>query len=430
MDIISYALSKKHTDEALKNNISEEESLATGISKQQPEKSKIHQLLTGDDTGLNVSGGTLTYDDEYKKMGSKGLRFTSTGATTGSIIKYLDEHEKVDNYHSIGMWIYIEDVTKTNNLFVRIRDEDGNENVYSKGIIPDAEYQFKNGWNLIRWRAYNSSYNLQFGRVVWIRVMPIMTDATSIVIGGVWLESFEKAKLLFIHDGGYSEFFQEDGRGYEDLKARGIPLTIATIPKKIGDPENDRQISKSKLYELSLENNNEVSIHSYDGEDAIATMSESELREESYNAISLLQSWGYNPMWRSAWFRNNAPSAMGSTGLFHAFAFHNAAGFSNQERIEGFPFQNMYNVPRIQVHKRTNEDIDSHFDILKSTRGVFVGYTHNVVDDSSGDIDEVDWDYFLSKIDEGLEEGWLEGTTFKMLMQPYLDGLGTEITKI
>ena len=430
MDIISYALSKKHTDETLKNNISEEESLSTGISKEQPEKSKIHQLLTGDDTGLNVSGGTLTYDDEYKKMGNKGLRFTSTGSTTGSIIKHLDEHEKVDSYHSIGMWVYIEDVTKATNFFVRIRDEEGNEIAYSSGQWGVNEFSYENGWNLVRWRANSSSYTSSLGRVVLVRVLPLMNDATTVVIGGVWLESFEKAKLLFIHDGGYSEFFQEGGRGYEDLKTRKIPLTIATIPRNIADHVHDRFISKSKLYELSLENNNDVSIHSYSGEDAIATMTPEELKEESYNAIDLLRSWGYNPMWRAAWFRNRAPGAMGSTGLFYSFAFHGAEGFSGQERIEGFPFQNMYNVPRIQVHKRANEDIDNHFDILKSTRGVFVGYTHNVKDDSSGDIDEVDWDYFLSKVDEGVSEGWLEGTTFKMLMQPYLDGVGTEITKI
>ena len=419
--------SKDQAIEYVDKYLSEEETVSSGINRIISEKPKKLDLFFGNETKLTVTGASISNDSNYHKLSSKGLRITTAGATTASVIKELNGDASI--FHSVCIWVYIEDVSKLTDLVIRLIDEKPSESVYSKTHLTQDGKGFKNGWNLLRFRTTDGvGFSENFGKVMKLRILPITSAATSIVIGGLWVERYEKAKIIFIHDGGYSDFFDENNKGYIDLKRRNMPVTIATIPKKIDDDSNTLMISKSRLYELSLENNNEISIHSYDGQDSIATMSQTELKEESFKAVSMLKNWGYNPLWRAAWFRNNAPGAMGSTGLFYAFAYHGA--LSRVERVEGFPFPAMYNVRRYQLHNRTPEILDKTFALLKKTSGVLVSYTHSVVDNSLGDINEADWDYFLRKLDSSVQEGWLEGTTFKDLIQPYLgDGVETTFTK-
>ena len=59
--------------------------------------------------------------------------------------------------------------------------------------------------------------------------------------------------------------------------------------------------------------------------------------------------------------------------------------------------------------------MDNYFDILKKTRGVMVSYTHGIGSGLKSDMTQENWDYFLSKIDNATEEGWLESVTYDIL---------------
>jgi hypothetical protein len=413
--------------------LTEEEALSTGITRHVSSKPTNQYLYIGGDEGVTVTGGDALLDANLAKGGDVGLKVTLTGNTVAVIAK--DIAGDITHFQSLCAWIYIEDISKVGPVFLRIMDENLVEMAYSTTMAERDGNFVKNGWNLMRFRTTDgSSFTTDYGSVRRLRITAAgnesNTNTTFIAVGSVWVEKNEKAKFMFIHDGGYAHFFDENERGYIDLKNRGIPVINATCPFRIEDNINQPKfMSRTRLYETSLENNNEISIHSYAAEDAIATMTPDELKEESFKAIDLLKSWGYNPLWRAAWYRNNAPSAMGSKGLFYAFAMSGA--YSRVEKIEAFPFPNMYNVRRLQLHSVTNELTDTRFAELQWTRGVFVGYTHEVKDNETGDISVADWDYLLSKLDAAMAEGWLECVTFKDLMQPYIgDGVESTYSKL
>ena len=133
---------------------------------------------------------------------------------------------------------------------------------------------------------------------------------------------------------------------------------------------------------------------------------------------------GYNTgaLWRGAWFRNNAPAAPETKDMFYAFPMYR---HGVEYRVESFPFINRYNVSRFILHGQPFENVDALFDKIKNNRGIAIVYTHRVNEGTSVDMSYEEWDYFLGKLDEGLSEGWLEGTTFSKLIKPYINETST-----
>lgn len=418
MNPVTLAMARRYADTVASKPLSEIEHITSNVRRIETEKAKIHNLITGE-TGVSATNCTLTQDDQIYKVGTSGWRMTMDGAVTATLERTfsppLDLH-----YCAIGTWIYVDDPTKIDNIVVRMRAvPSGEEAAYRLQLLVNEHGDFNvvQGWNFLRWRADRSAkMPSDFGAFDRLRVLPVTNGATFIVVGQVWAEYFNKARLLFIQDGAYSQFYDV---GYPDMKARNMPVTIATIPNKIG---TENRLSEEDLYALSLENGNEVSLHSWDAED-LSQMTGEQLREESYKSIRWLRERGYDwgSLWRAAWFRNDAPNALETKDMFMAFAMSGA--LSRESFIEAFPFTNPYNVRRVPLHALTQAQLDDYFARLEATRGVLVGYTHEIKDEPS-DMSPAMWSYFLQKIDAGVSDGWLEGTTFSQLMRPYLgDGL-------
>lgn len=387
--------------------------------KQGAEKSKITNLITPNSENL-VSNTEIIKETNITKKHEQSLKINVNAGETIYIDRVIPEDEQIKSIHTLGMLVHLTNNHVSDVMNIQLTGESGETMTvrFSSNNLSLDGLEKNSGWNLLRYRIdYTDNIEKDVGKITKVRFLIKPSVDSTFIIDSIWAESFEKAKIIFIHDGGYQAFFNKDEPGYYDLEERQIPLTLAAIPYNIYDEENTRFISGDKLMELSLVNNNEISIHSYAGEEAIATNTPEQMYQESLNALSLLKEKGHEVLWRAAFFRNRAPGASGAIPLFDAFAFNTM--YAMTEAVEGFPFVAPYNVRRFQLHQRTNETMDLWFEKLKRSRGVWVVYTHSVSEISTGDITNAQWQYFLNKLDVALAEGWMEGATFKSLMSAY-----------
>jgi hypothetical protein len=280
-----------------------------------------------------------------------------------------------------------------------------------------------NGWNLLRWGAAEGTIT-GWGNAYAVRFVVAVKSAIDITIGHIWLECPEKAQILFIEDGGYQTFLN---LGYPDLKDRGIPVTWSIDPAKLGTTD---RITEADVEMLSKENENSINFHGYDGS-VTSSMTPEQIRADCVQAIKWLERRGYygGSLWRSAWVQNTASNAAAAKSLFLAYATP-----SNLSGITCFPFTDRWNIPRASVHASTQDTIDLYFNRLKQTHQLLVIYTHGINETGDPDTTPSQWQYFLSKIDQGIAEGWLEGVTFEQLIAAngvkFRRGMGDWITEL
>src|SRR5690606_19188470 len=86
---------------------------------------------------------------------------------------------------------------------------------------------------------------------------------------------------------------------------------------------------------------------------------------------------------------------------------------------EVYPFLDRYNINRSQVHGRDNAWFDDLFNKLQKTRGIAVLYTHDIHESDPIDMKSSELAYMMTKIEEAVSEGWLEGVTFDRLKNRY-----------
>ena len=399
MSLLSYAMAAKHIDKALS-----------------PSDHFVYDWVTGDEAPPIAIDCTVTEDTQYTKTGLKSWRLTTSGAVRAHVRwEFPATHVRPN---ALGIQLYIEDVSKVTGLWLDFLTSEGHNHLYGSSTFPlPSQYWLKTGWNYLRWSAHNSGSpgDSDFGTWERVRVIIDTTEATAVVIDRIWMEGFEKAKLIMIHDGNYASWIKD--RGYRDLFVRRLPVTMAAVPGFLGQ---SNRMSEAELLALAKENDNEISIHSWAAED-LDKMDDEELYEGCLSGIDWLRERSLEGrIWRAAWYRNNAPAAASPTAsvrqLFQAYAMP-GGGLSQIERVEPFPPADRWNIKRIMLHARTEAGIDDLFDVLKKTRGIAFTYTHTIMDGLGGHTPEARWDYFLGKIDEAVAEGWLEGTTFSKLLR-------------
>lgn len=391
-------------------------------SKKSIDDRELIELVSMGSSGFVTTGGVSAKTTTLTKIDNMGLKFFGVD----TVVYHPVDNSKLGKFHTVGAWIYIrtEDMQRSPSFTVKLETSKTDIQFDTRTDLVYDGNELSAGWNLIRFSIGEKVEAVSEIGIVNRVVLACYSDSTytQVTLGGLWVEKYKKAKVLFIHDGSYTDFFNESKHGYRDLKDRNIPVTIATIPEYIfSDTPSGSFISPSRLYELSIENNNDVSLHSYDADETLSTMTPEEIYEESWNAVSLLRKHGYNPLFRSAFYRNNAPNAYAAKGLFEAFAFHSGKGMQSNSRIESFPFTGRYNVRRIVMHNKSNERIDRDFSNLEKVNGVMVCYTHNVKDDTLSQINIEQWNHFLSRLDEGIEDGRLECVTYPMLKDGIVD---------
>lgn len=365
---------------------------------------EIFHLLNSNDPILPLNSAYS--EDISKKWGNNsfGWSFKVAGAENSELRSEFTTPKTKQGLSTICGMFYFEDISKINTINIYVGTADSGWN-WQRSATP-----LKNGWNLIRIPAAQATVGewLNFRRV---RILVSTNDSTTWALGAFFGEVPQKAKLLFVQDGGYVEFLE---RGYPELKDRGIPTTWALNPGRLGV---GRIISESDVDDLALDFMSAFSFHSWASE-VHADMPAEEVRDNAIKCMRWLQKKGIQPKYwmRAAITQNSAANHHVLKDMVEAYSTP-----SGNSGLEVFPFTEPFGFARMQLHNRTNAELDSLFDTMKKTRSLMVGYTHGIgvnattSEQLTADMTPELFNYFLTKVDQGMNEGWLEGVTYDML---------------
>ena len=306
--------------------------------------------------------------------------------------------------------VYIEDITKVSRIeFGVIKTGGGSWSVSNSEI--------KEGWN--RLRFYVNEGNIATwdkADILRVIIYTVNNADTKVVIADLKALKPKKAKIIMVNDHGYKGF---KDIAFPKLKNIGVPTTFAINPGRLGTPISGASsiLSQEEIEELAISPFAEFSYHTWNpSEKATKDMSAIELKEESAKCIYYLKKNGLKPdyLWRAAFVQNLAPNHNAIDNMVEAYASWDAGN-----SFEAYPFKDSRNIKRITIHGRSTTDIDSYFDTLKKTRCVAIFYTHDITDNGGIHMTNAELDYFVSKIEQGINEGWLEGTTYSELRTRY-----------
>lgn len=413
-------------------------------TKKKPKESII--IGCQEDETAIATRSDLTYDYTNYLFGSRGYKIsvpdiTLAGEDVELDIDYSEDPLKLEGASAIGIYVFIEDPSAIRRIRLSLFSDSEKTNEWDSDFhfSPDFDVNgYKKGWNHFRLSSAFKSFNLNnltdWGTISHVRIHLAFNKKGSITIGKLVAEISDKAKILFVEDSQYSTFYE---RGYPDLKERDIPVTwalrIKSIGGNIGDPRGE-QMTYEEVMQVAAENNNSMSFHSWgDPKKPTADMTAEELRIETIKCIKWLSSRGFNGWnWRAAIFQNQAPEREHIRDLVKSYS---TGGYTNnhgvgvtQRQFANFPFLNKWDTPRIAITPGAStgnkEKISELFSALKKTKQVFIVYTHGISELSDSDTPPELWNHFISEIDAGINEGWLEGTTFEMLNEEYDDHYG------
>ncbi|MDK9861651.1 polysaccharide deacetylase family protein [Staphylococcus equorum] len=306
--------------------------------------------------------------------------------------------------------VYIEDITKVSKIELGVIKTGG-------GTWSVSTSEIKEGWNRLRFYV-NEGNITTWDKADTFRVIiyPVNSANTKVVIADLKALKPNKAKIIMVNDHGYKGF---KDTAFPKLKNIGVPTTFAINPGRLGTPVSGASsiLSQEEIEELASSPFSEFSYHTWNPlEKATKDMSEIELKEESAKCIYYLKKNGLKPdyLWRAAFVQNLAPNHNAIDNMVEAYA-----SWSEGNSFEAYPFKDSRNIKRITIHGRTTTNIDSYFDTLKKTRCVAIFYTHDITDNGGIHMTNAELDYFVSKIEQGVNEGWLEGTTYSDLRTRY-----------
>ena len=403
--IDNLSVNENHLDNELKRKVNNGVSQITykDINHLHQYPNKIHELLKEEYKTTTIACQLV--EDESIKWNGNTLRVECDGSTTGQAIFIPELPISIEPSAGVGMWVFIRDVSSIRGIALDIYHNETLSPYWTR-----TENSFVSGWNLLRWDAGTSSLGA-WTHVHRLRIRIINNGKTEVNIGSIFLEQRDKASLIIVNDGGRKSWKEI---AYPELKARGIPTTWAINPNTFASHED--KMSEEEVLSLMYDLESSFSFHSWGSGTPTAQMSKRETREDALRCIRYLKSKGLasDYLWRAAVHQNLAPYHKVNNDLLLASATH--TGKTGRQPLV-FPFTDPYDIPRVVLHALDNDQMDSMFQSLKKTHGVIVGYTHGLYETggTSADMTTDQFNYFLAKIDEGLDAGWLEGTTFEDL---------------
>lgn len=369
------------------------------------DSSNVAYLFTGQSSEAPVAVScAITADIVNFKYGTQAWKMTMASAVTAQMRLNQPSGVAFGAAGCIGSWIYVEDATKCTSITIEIALNSGLTTLWTRSFTPVT------GWNFYRMQASAGTTSI-WGTSYRVRINAVVNAATTVTVSTVWGEVRPKAQIILIEDGGYDALFYSGANGYADVRSRNIPIVWAVDPAKFA-PTDAARINWVQLRD-AFNNGDEVNYHGYDGA-VTSTMTAEQIAADDLAARQLLNQHGYTiGPYRAAWVQNSAPNAAAVQNSMQWYATT-----SSTTGIICYPFPAPYkwDVFRTSVHGRTNANFDSYFGTLERTHGVMVFYVHGINNAGGTNATEAEWDYFLAKIDAGINAGWLEVVTFAQLM--------------
>lgn len=369
-----------------------------------PTKRTVFDLITVSDAlqGVNADVSVVNYGWGSR---SKAFKLTSSAAANAYARFTPSSPISVNGVSALSLIVYIEDVSKISSVQLQIGTDASGYN-WQRAHSDYPSYVLKNGWNIIRWQADSALIN-NWDTVKRVQVLAIMNSASSVIIGSVVAERWNKAQLIFVEDSGYQAFWNI---GMPDLHSRNIPITWALTPGRLGVGD---VITESQIDTLAEDSLNAFSFHSWISKSS-SLMTVKEFRDDAVKCLRWLRKKGLlgRYPWRAAITQNAASVDQVNTlnDLVESYSSYESRAGQNC-----FPFIQPRGFARHMLELKTQSQIQDMFDTAKKTHGILVVYTHGIGTGLQYDVTKENWDYFISCIDTGISEGWLEGTTYDTL---------------
>jgi hypothetical protein len=399
---------------------------------------KTNQLIRGRPSSrlAMAAAGTGTIRWDF----ANALNFGS--GQNAVLAVYIDDPSKIT---SVGLEIYSQ-TTPSSILWSRSSLGSRCQIINDDGILTQPNTgitnQLKKGWNFLRWEA-TSGVLTNWGNVARIRIVLAATAATYISVGGVFIESPAKAKILFVQDGGYRNFFEN---GYPALRNRKLPCSWALNPAKIDDGSDIAgTMSLSELINGTTGVAPSVSAtvpgvrddgNSFFGEHSWARAdldpySIEQMREDHLRCVRWFYKNGFGQIrFRGAHTQNSAPNAIAAQkNLADLNAL--ATSLANTGGADTWPFVDRWNVKRIGISASNGEapaDLSyplfaaTFNQLVNVTKGLAVYYIHKIAAaDNTNTVDTNPslWTRFLALVDANAAN--LEYHSYETLQQALLN---------
>lgn len=345
--------------------------------------------------------------------GTTAWRIDSTSGPNRLYIAGLDI--KPTPVNAVTALVYVENPSVTETVSLSITGPGGTwSRTHNQSGSNMAGKPLVRGWNLIRFSSLAAPTYPVLRDVETIRVTFNTTGPATNYVAYVDLEVREKATVVIVNDWASKPFFDN---GYPALLSRGYPVVWAPRVERLGmGTYPDDHISLAEAQAVMGENNNDLSFHSPDGS-ATSGLTPAQARKNVLDALVGLKMrdlYSDGALWRAAWVQNLAPNASASDDLLVCSAtpddrYHNTS----------WPPLLRHDIPRNAIHG-VGADVTPKVRELKETHGFGVFYTHGVIPtEGSNHSSQAQWDAFVSALDIGVSEGWLEVLSMTQVLERY-----------
>lgn len=378
-----------------------------------PKSFEIVELLENSSPIKIVNGTSETITDIRYRHCSQSYLLKNDGANSNMEFRFSPS-SPIENHgiQEYAFAMYIEDVSNISNF----RFDTMSSNW--KKTINDS---LVNGWNIIRVPTNGTGMGSEMTED---KYRLIINYKNSSIISPVYLCSIQAIKpphasLIFVDDAGYTSFYDY---AYPLLTEIGCPVTWALECNKIEETRATGRgvIGLDELTLLEDDGISEFSWHGYDGE-LTANMTAEETAKYNLKCIRFLSRRGSlnGKVFRAVWPGNHAPNYQLAILDLDAAATYDATnGYTR------YPYPDKYNIPRNSLQIRDTTYIDNMFSVLEKTHCIVYVYTHGIIDSTEFDPNEQDMrldmlQYFISKMQVGINAGWLKTTTYNRLEKEY-----------
>ncbi|WP_436945664.1 hypothetical protein [Staphylococcus xylosus] len=361
-------------------------------------------------TGRLIDSFERTYKDNVKSF-----RMNTLGNATSEMQIVPVNNIPLKGIQEFNLIVYIEDVSKLTQVQLIANKEGG-------GSWTRTVKELKNGWNFLRYYSQEGDLSNWTNAILFrIVVYGITGQPTELTICDLKAIRPDKGKIIMVNDHGYSNY---KNIAHEKLKALGVPTTFALNPGRLGVPIPGASsiLSQEEIDELAVNPYAEFSYHAWDPtQKASKDMTAEELKEEMAKCTHYLKKNGLYPdyFWRAAFVQNLAPNHDALNVHMESYAC-----YDESSQFDAFPFKSSYGINRKQIHNISNANIDMFFDILEKTHCLVVFYTHDISDDGGIHMTNAELDYFVNHVKNGIDNNWLEGTTYARLRHRYKPDYG------
>jgi hypothetical protein len=389
-----------------------------------PNTDAVSVLHNTTQAGVLAAGTTtMTSDTEHYSVNGSGIKITTSAANTGAwVLRDFSPALTGEDYSAAGIEVWVEDTALIDSLQVEFNTDVGVwKRTATAAALDDlpAANGLRTGLNVLRWNWVSGGFP-NWATITRVRVLVQTNAATSYTVQSVFTEAprRKKAQLVFINDGAFRNYENYFAKRMRDL---GFPtqwaIGCSTVQLATKSGPN---LTVEELRELQALGDM-VSFHNHDtlnllggGSEIASTATGAQLLDWTQKAQAWLKARNFRGWYvRSAWLQNNAPNAP-TSGVWDILAA--TPTHTGRTALQSWPLQSPNAYPRITYHGMAPATLDTHFANLKETRQLGVFYTHDVNNAGGSDMTEAEADYFLTKCEQGVTEGWLEGVTMETLL--------------